>query len=139
MRELIFRFTFKNGDFVAVKYKTLDQLLDSSFALEQMETEINADVDICNVADFIEFIIFKDQYTGLKDKNNVDIFEGDLVTLPFESSRGMIFQVTYHPVRASFQCVDITDQKTYRFFNDGGNPYTVIGNIYENQDNLKDK
>ena len=41
MREIKFRFTLKDGNFIAKRYMSLDELLDSNFALEQMEESIN--------------------------------------------------------------------------------------------------
>ena len=46
MREQKFRFIFKDGNFFAKRYMTLDELLDSNFALEQMEESINSESNI---------------------------------------------------------------------------------------------
>ena len=52
MREQKFRFIFKDGNFFAKRYMTLDELLDSIFALEQMEESINSESNIFDIEDF---------------------------------------------------------------------------------------
>ena len=78
MREQKFRFIFKNGNFFAKRYMTLDELLDSNFALEQMEESINSESNIYDLEDYPDYEVFKDEYTGFAIKNK-EIYKGDII------------------------------------------------------------
>jgi uncharacterized phage protein (TIGR01671 family) len=62
------------------------------------------------------------QYTGLKDKNGVEIYEGDLYTMPSHGRKVHVYEVTWH--RSGFIIPDVKYVE-------------VIGNIYENPELLK--
>lgn len=76
------------------------------------------------------------QFTGLKDKNNVEIFEGDKLVAYRHGKKSKEGVVVYGP-NASFviECEDTDTQEGGKF--SLGNPVyqedlEVIGNIYEN-------
>ncbi len=84
-------------------------------------------MDVFNHPDNVELM----QYTGLKDKNGKDIYEGDIVRW-WDSSISKIF---YNQNTASFNPIteigNIVDMITERF--------EVIGNIYQNPELLDNK
>lgn len=68
------------------------------------------------------------QYTGLKDNNGKEIYEGDIVRWIDEN-----FEVQYSESDASFI---LTDSKSVYMCYDNSEPYEVIGNVYENPELL---
>jgi len=93
----------------------------------------NGDVDCCGFADlkYIELM----QYTGLKDKNNKEIYEGDIL---FESFGERYYKVVFEngSFRAEFEgdfeehSFDLIDVVLHRC--------EIIGNIYENPELIKE-
>ena len=72
------------------------------------------------------------QYTGLKDKNGVEIYEGDIVKVDEE----FFARVLYNERFTSFDVA--TTGNTVGFY-DYGKSLEVIGNIYENPELLENK
>ena len=91
----------------------------------------NGDVDYCEISDFkyIELM----QYTGLKDKNGKEIYEGDIVEFDDYDNK-----VIFNSKEARFVLRDDEFEMNIPFTNNNNKRMEVVGNIYENPELIKE-
>jgi hypothetical protein len=91
----------------------------------ELPRELNEDWTGLNYGDLVLL-----QYTGLKDKNGKEIYEGDFI----QNDMGELASIIYSGKRFTTQHADIP-KGDFEWEDDDTNcNFTVIGNIYENPD-----
>lgn len=116
-----------------IKFRAWDKLNKEMFNIESINFQerrvYKDDVSYRNFND-VELM----QYTGLKDKNNKEIYEGDIVTL--HNSR---YKVIYNSKGARFVLRNDEFELEITFINNNNERMEILGNIYENPELMEDE
>ena len=99
----------------------LDLLFGRCWSKERRECLLGCDIELM-------------QYTGLKDKNGKEIYEGDIVNYSHPRTNEIIRTVTFK--HGAFGIEGIYEKTHIIFGNILDNHIEVIGNIYENPELL---
>lgn len=132
MKELKFRF-IDTGDGTVYKPITLSELfrrieLPRRIILEAENGDFVDTDDFLDQFEKGELII--EQYTGLKDKNGKEIYEGDIID--YNSDGQAIGYVHYNAPH-----YELIDKEGYTMFLKGAPHQTIIGNIHGNPELLE--
>ena len=75
------------------------------------------------------------QYTGLSDRNDREIFEGDIISIPRSNKKGLPAEVYYRPIESSF-CIRRIGYEPISL-NGVGRWGEIIGTIFDNPELIK--
>lgn len=109
-----------------------------------LREDLEEDKQFEEILDFLDIELM--QSTGLKDKNGVEIFEGDVVLVSmrngFDYLDNKVCIVKNSIDYSGLVCATVDEDLEYRIFNTElfeEYTYEVIGNIYENSELLEEQ
>ena len=134
MREIKFRAWLKEEKKM-VNVETID-FTDKSIQYLEKNEFINAYLSRRMIFDDIELM----QFSGLKDANSKEIYEGDIIKykFPYDTRLKHISPVKFLETEASFGIKDRYGNEIPLYTISANNYFEVIGNIYENKNLLEE-
>lgn len=128
MREIKFKAVYKNRLFPV---RSIEFFLDGSYSLLLMDSDGIFIPDLQYVGDIIQF-------TGLKDKENDEIYEGDIVQISkYDGSLKVNHTIEFKDGNFIFADYPHANYAGQRLGSYKDSNITIIGNIYENPELLK--
>ena len=118
-----------------IKFKAWDKLNKEMFNVESInfqERRVYRDTVSYREFNDIELI----QYTGLKDKNNKEIYEGDIL---FESFGERYYRVIFKNGSFSTEFKGDFEEYSFDLIDVVAQSCEVVGNIYENPELMEDE
>ena len=133
-RDIKFRLWSKIGKkFIETDNPDLDFVINSNGCLYLIEN-FYGEIDVLPQMD-IKVL----QFTGLQDKNGIEIYEGDILKykFPYDKRKVHTSAVTYLETQASFGIKDRYENEIPLYRIAANNYFEIIGNIYENKNLLE--
>lgn len=122
-----------------IKFRAWDNVQEVMLSVENIDFRndlITFNEDDNSLTDTFEMITLM-QYTGMKDKNGKEIYEGDIV-----GSLCMRAEVIFEDGSFRFKWLDKITKRVRKYnepmFKNTNIVFEVIGNIYENKELLED-
>lgn len=116
-----------------IKFRALDKINKGIFNVKFIDFQegrvYKDDVSYCTFNN-IELM----EYTGLKDKNNKEIYEGNIVI-----HHSKMCKIIFNVEEARFVLRDDEFELEIPFTNNNNKRMEIVGNIYENPELLGDK
>lgn len=139
MREIKFKYYFVlNNRVINTKIFNMEDIEDINF-----NTLLFFNIDV-NKENFQNMELYRTQFTGLKDKNDVEIYEGDLILLGKNNNKPFYGEVVYD-VDSVFEvpcfCIKEDDETFHTFHSNEDSEriwFEVFGNKFENRELLND-
>jgi hypothetical protein len=116
-----------------IKFRAWDKINKDMFNVESINfQERRVYKDTVSYRNFEDIDLM--QCTGLKDKNNKEIYEGDIVFL-----HGSKYKVIFKTEGARFVLRNNEFELEITFINNNNKRMEVLGNVYENPELMEDE